>query len=1021
MSTYTLSSSRLKNILEYWKALSDSEDPTAQKCTAIFCIFGDITPSTLENQRSEALIQYLLDAKSPITNIALVLTASAVLVIVSEAISVQSPVIEGIQVSIVAKEAVQDALQDILKDATVAIAQKELAIQEGSFSSEIIQTFKMVAKDTVEAAPFIGELLFRKDDAALGSVEKAAGLCTAIFRRFVRPLIEEQISSTQPKTLGQLREEVCEKLEKPNTVQGLESLNVSEFVMAAALTPFVSRKGTYQSSIQVDAQQLQDLGQSAFSGDVVVVRYGTKCNSHIAFFGRTMMVESKAPADARASYEFVFNVSEKIIASLVPGVKLKEVYESVKEYAISLNDTLARYLNKSFGFSTGLLVLEVRGTISEKGTATVRNGMCFVVRVILDQVPDRNGGFYGMELADTVIIRDGVAELKTKAARKPSEILYEIEETAEETGEQATRNLSKITRQGMNDTAIVPREAQREDELKKLLLELHAEFIAAGGKKGAQTSTEELRVYEIGRLSFGELHPFSATDRVPPAEAKGNIYIQTDKKIAWLPLFGNLTPFHVCTISKVDVRMEGDRYIMVITFHTLQEANVGYKLNRTKVFLKELNYASSSDIFTEVKLQIQAVQQRIKNEDAARKRNATTAVTGKLVIGKILGLPQVKLRPPINIGRQNKGCVGNLELHQNGLRFSHLGGTPIDVTFDNIKHVIFQPSIQEICVIYHITLNKPIEVGRKNATELQFVAEVMESSEAATGTRRSHQEEIEAELRDENRARETNKQFITFARAVEGQSKIKTQLPISKFFFDGVHTRSMVKFRGSNEVLWAISDWPAFTQAVSEVEVVSFERVIPGGSTFDMTLVMKDYSKPVTTINSIPRQFLDILKDWCLSARLYYMETTVNPNWKVTLKDIRDDSEWDPWLPGAGWSVLNDEADEEDEETDSDSTYYEEEDEESDDSDESSWLEDEESDVPTEDEDSSDASWDELEQKAEEHDRKRHYSDNDEERPKKTRRNDANPPRAATVPPRHVPVKTNPFGKTAVPPPSRRF
>ncbi|CCW67485.1 unnamed protein product [Phytomonas sp. Hart1] len=647
--------------------------------------------------------------------------------------------------------------------------------------------------------------------------------------------------------------------------------------------------------------------------------------------------------------------------------------------------------------------------------------MCFVVRIVLDQIPDEKGGVYGMELADTVIIQDGVAELKTKAARKPSEIFYEIEETPEEAEELPVRNLSKITRQGMADTSMVSREAQREDELKKLLLELHAEFIAAGGKKGIQTSTEELRVYEIGRLSFGELHPFSATDRLPPPEAKGNLYIQTDKKVAWLPLFGNLTPFHICTISKVDVRMEGDRYILVITFHTLQEANVGYKLNRTKVFLKELNYASSSDIFTDFKLQIQAVHQRIKNEDAARKRNATTALTGKLVLGKILGLPQVKLRPPISVGRQNKGCVGNLELHQNGLRFSHLGGAPIDITFDNIKHVIFQPSIQEICVIYHITLKKAIEVGRKSTAELQFVAEVMESSESATGARRSHQEEIDAELRDETRARETNKQFITFARAVEEQSKIKTQLPTSKFFFDGVHTRSMVKFRGSSEVLWAISDWPAFTQAVSEVEVASFERVIPGGSTFDLTLVMKDYTKPVVTINSIPRQFLDILKDWCLVARLYYMETTVNPNWKVTLKDIQDDTEWDPWLSGAGWSVLNDDADEEDEETDSDSTYYEEDDDESDESDESSWLEDEESDVSTEEQDSSDASWDELEQEAEEQDRRRNYSDDDDDRPKKSKRNESNTPRAVAVPPRHIPMKTNSFGKMAVPPPSRRF
>lgn len=37
------------------------------------------------------------------------------------------------------------------------------------------------------------------------------------------------------------------------------------------------------------------------------------------------------------------------------------------------------------------------------------------------------------------------------------------------------------------------------------------------------------------------------------------------------------------------------------------------------------------------------------------------------------------------------------------------------------------------------------------------------------------------------------------------------------------------------------------------------------------------------------------------------------------MKDIRDDEDWDPWLPGAGWSVLNNEhSDDEDNDDDDD-------------------------------------------------------------------------------------------------------
>ena len=292
---------------------------------------------------------------------------------------------------------------------------------------------------------------------------------------------------------------------------------------------------------------------------------------------------------------------------------------------------------------------------------------------------------------------------------------------------------------------------------------------------------------------------------------------------------------------------------------------------------------------------------------------------------------------------------------------------------------------------------------------------------------------MQGEAGVEDRIQQTHRQFIAFAHAVQERSKIMTQLPIAQFAFDGVHARSMTTFKASREVLWAVTDTPAFTQSVEDVEVVSFERVIPNGATFDMSLIPKDYNKPVITISSIPRTSLDHIKDWCLSVRLYYMETTVNPNWRVTMKDIREDPDWDPWLRGDGWSVLNNETnDEEDEEeddddSDSDSTYYEDEDEESSDSDDSSWLEDEESDVDADSEesdDSSDADWDELERKAVAKDRERRYSDDDDDdRPRRRARTAATAPSAApTAPvsrPTKMPVKMPPRGAGV--PPARRF
>ncbi|CAM39859.1 transcription factor-like protein [Leishmania braziliensis MHOM/BR/75/M2904] len=1043
--SYSISASRLSAVLAQWHAAAARGEEAAKKCDAWACVFGERSVNTPDNQRGQAMLQYILEAKEPVCNTAALITREVTLILHGAGVRVVAPTtkLEGHTIEVVeGVEAAQAHVTKLLAEKTVGAPTNEFAIQEGAFATTFAELVRRVvpSESLLSAAPALGELLFVKDDAALGCVEKAAGLCCAVFRRYARDCIADEMSKADPKTLYDVRQMLYTTLERPNTIQALESLAVDDFALVTGLPPCLFHRGTYKTQLNVDEDTLKEACNVPIHGDVVVVRFGVKNIGYTAFFGRTLLVESAAPPNAKAVYQFAYDVSTKLMELLVPGARLSDVYAGVMQYASDQNAELASFLSRNFGFSTGLLVLEARGSISEKGIAIVTNGMSFVIRVVLESVPSADGeGTFDVELTDTVIIRGGVAELKTKVARKLAEILYEdLDETAAatEAQEQARRNLNKITRQGQSETVVLSREVQREQELRQLLSELHAEFVAAGGKKGVQTSTEEYRTYDVGRLSLGELTPYKPDDRLPPLEGNNGIFVQPEKKVVWLPVCGRAVPFHVSTVNKVDVRAEGDKYIMTIVFHSMQEANIGYKLNRTKVFLKELTYSSPRNVFADAVIAIQGIQQRIKNEDAARKRALTSASNGRLTVTpNPLRLPTVKIRPPIaNTNRQSKGCVGNLELHANGLRFSFLGGAPLDMLFENIKHVIFQPAVKSIYVIYHVTLTKPIEVNRKSISDVQFVAEVLESSELASSARRSFDDEVQAEERDEMRIRQTNKQFITFAHAVEERSKIKTQLPTNQFSFDGVHARSMTTFKGNREVLWAISDTPAFTQSVQEVEVVSFERIIPGGATFDMSLILKDYNKPVITINSIPRNSLEHIKDWCLSARLYYMETTVNPNWRTTMKEIREDPDWNPWLRGEGWSVLNNETNEEDDEeddggdSDSDSTYYEDEDDESSESDDSSWLEDEESDVES-DSDASDessaASWDELERRAAAKDRQSGYSDDDDHHPRKRPRTGAVAPAAAAAPPiRPSKIPVNMAGRGGgggVVPPARRF
>ncbi|KAH9598877.1 Peptidase M24 [Trypanosoma melophagium] len=1021
MSVLTLSNARVTNILSAWKKTQNASGG----CTVMCCLFGALTPNTLENQRGQAIVQSLFSSPTPICNVA-VLFSFDKMCVVHDGVSIELPAnTESYTYTAIRfDDSSTELISSFLADATVGMCQKELSIQEGEFATKLITLMNTLipTERRVEVAPLLGEFLFVKDETALSCVEKAAGLCNAVFRRFVRGLIEEEIQKTNPKTLSSLREELSQKLEMPNTVKGLETLDISQFSIASGLTPCVMHRGTYSSQIQTTEVSTQPL-----RGDVIVVRYGVKNCGYTAFIARTLIVEANAPDKAKEAYQFVYSVSEKVIEFLRVGTKLSEVYEITLSYAKSINEKLAQHLSASLGFSTGLLVLEARGSISEKGTAIVADGMAFVVRITLEGVDDGAGETFDLELSDTVTVKEGAAQINTKTSRKLEEILYDggVEEEA---FNPVKRDLQKITRQGQSSIPLLSRESARDEKLKSLLRELHAELIAAGGKKATSTVTEELRVYEIGKVSYGDIVPYPKESSFPP-QARNGIYVHVEKEVAFFPVCGSVAAFHASTINKIDVKPEGDYVTCTITFHSLQEANIAYRLNRTKIFVKELSYRAPRDVFTEVKIAIQGIHQRIKNRDTERRRASTTAGTAKLnITPNPLRLPQVKIRPTATTGRQNKDCIGNLELHQNGLRFSYIGGPPVDLLFDNVKHIIFQPAVNSIRVIYHVTLKKGVEIARKSVDEVQFVADVMESSEGVTGTRKSYEEEIAAEEREQIRISETNKQFMRFAQAVEKMSNIKTQIPVSNFSFDGVHAKGLTTFKANREVLWAISDRPPFTQRVADIEVVSLERVIPGGSTFDMSLIFKDYNKPAVTITTIPRSSLEAIKDWCLAARLYYMETTVNPNWKVVMKTILEDAEWDPWRPGAGWAVLNNDGDEEDEDEEEDesddSTYNEEEDEEDSDETGSSFLEDDESepDSSDEDDDESALSWDEMERRAEAHDRKRGYASDDDDhhngRPAKRPRV-ANTARAAPLPTRgKAPRMPNPGA--AVPPP-RRF
>ena len=100
-------------------------------------------------------------------------------------------------------------------------------------------------------------------------------------------------------------------------------------------------------------------------------------------------------------------------------------------------------------------------------------------------------------------------------------------------------------------------------------------------------------------------------------------------------------------------------------------------------------------------------------------------------------LVEIKGRRPIKMGDafirpalDGKRLPGEVEIHQNGIRYQSMGPQKVgmcpfqnyfvleienfsDVLFSNIKHLFFQPCDHELLVIVHLHLKAPIIIGKK--------------------------------------------------------------------------------------------------------------------------------------------------------------------------------------------------------------------------------------------------------------------------------------------------------------------
>ncbi|CAG8668437.1 15500_t:CDS:10, partial [Cetraspora pellucida] len=338
-------------------------------------------------------------------------------------------------------------------------------------------------------------------------------------------------------------------------------------------------------------------------------------------------------------------------------------------------------------------------------------------------------------------------------------------------------------------------------------------------------------------------------------------------------------------------------------------------------------------------------------------------------------LSDVFVRP----GLEGKRVPGELEIHENGLRYhSHRTTQKLDILFSNIQHLFFQPCDNELIVLLHIHLNNPVIHGKKKTKDIQFYREASDVQFDETAL--------------------LNKEFKQFTEKVAeaSEGRVDVDIPFREIGFQGVPFRTNVLLQPTTECLVHLTDPPFLVVPLAEIEIAHLERVQFGLKNFDLVFIFKDYTRPPVHINTIPMNQLENVKDWLDSVDVNFYEGTQNLNWAQIMKTINSDPA--DFFEQGGWSFLKLHSENEDSAASSDSAseYMQSEDSFEESSSDGSSLDEDASDVigseSEEETDESAPDWDEHEEKARRADERKHGikdgedSDDDHKKNKKYRR-----------------------------------
>lgn len=884
---------------------------------------------------------------------------------------------------------------------------------EGNFISSWLNTVDQSQLEKVEILTGLALYFGVKDETEIDLCRRAAVLTNKVMKHgFVSEMETILDNDTTIK-----HDEFSTKIENiifdPSKI-GIKISGDSD----VCYTPIIQSGGKYD--IKVNAQSNSDI----LSSDIIICSLGARYKNYCANIARTYMID--VPSKIEKNYSILCSLYDICLENMIIGNEMKNVYNNAKEFLMKKDVTLLAYLPKNLGFSIGLEYRDNILILNEKNNYKFTENMIFNVIVGFHNIPltdeDKKGSStiasklntYSLLLADTVKIQStGEPEVLTKLSKDFGDVSYSMaadkddgnddadipdEEDEYDKGGVRRSNRSKDKNQA-SEQAAKQRNLRQQELMKKKLSDARRRMVPGGGN-GANEEEDDLR-------DVRELAVYQSSENYPRDVLPNQVKVDLEKETLILPIHGQPVPFHISTIKSV-TRPEEDRGSwMRVNFHipakgvlskdipkNMQQLIVKY--GTTHVFIKEMTFRSlDMKNLTQTYQLFQELKKRVKQREQKAEQEKDLVAQMKLIKIKDQRVPRlqdVTIRPQIS-GRK---CVGTVEAHQNGLRFTSTKGEIIDVMYPNIKHAIYQPCEKTAFVLIHFHLKDFIMMGKKKQKDVQFMTEVVDGSLNLESSRRSSYDpdELDDEQREREVRRKLNVLFKEFCMKLEKVAvhygySLQIDVPFRKSGFEGNCNKEMVMIQPTTHCLVNLTENPPFVLTLSDIDHAHLERVTYATKNFDLTFIYKNFDIPPKTITAVDMKYMDTIQDWLNLVEITYTSGPRSINWNDVMTFVRDFGDYfylDVDVNGekkpAGWLFLSAEDSEnedgEGDEEDDDESYASsadasEDGSESDDSDsdadsdeyvDSAEESDDEEDEEEEEEEEEGKSWDELEKDA---------------------------------------------------------